>query len=37
MLSGNENSEHKLNPIAKPVYRYLSGSSFLASFTDPNE
>ena len=33
--SANENSERESNLIPKPVYMYLSGSTFLVSFTDP--
>ena len=35
--SGNKNSERESNPMVLPLYLYLSGSSFLASFTDPNK
>ena len=34
--SVNENSERELNPMPQLLYLYLSGSSFLVSFTDPN-
>ena len=37
LLSGNENSERELNPIPEAVYRYLSRSAFLVSFTEPNK
>ena len=32
--SGNETSERESNPIPKPLYLYLSRSTFLVSFTD---
>ena len=35
--SVNENSEREANPTPYPLYLYLSGSTFLVSFTDPNE
>ena len=35
--SANENSERESNPMAKLLYLYLSGSSILGSFTDPNK
>ena len=31
LTSGNEISEHESNPIPQPVYKYLSGSAFLAN------
>ena len=35
--SSNEHSERKLNLPPKPVFRYLSGSPFLANSTSPNK
>ena len=35
--SVNKNSERESNPMPLPLYLYLSGSVFLASFTDPNK
>ena len=35
--SVNKNFEQESNPMLEPVYLYLSRSSFLISFTDPNE
>ena len=35
--SSNENSERELNPIPQPVYKYLSGSAFLAHLRPPNK
>ena len=34
VLSLNENSERKSNPVPYSLYLYLSGSTFLVSFTD---
>ena len=36
LLWGKENSERESNSILKSVYRYLSGSVFLANSTPPN-
>ena len=37
--SGNEKFEHESNtiPIPQPVYKYLSGSTFLANLKSPNK
>ena len=37
LLSGNENSERKLNPIPQPAYMYLFESAFLANLTPKNK
>ena len=36
-MSGNGNSERELDPIPRPLYKYLSGSAFLANLTYPNK
>ena len=35
--SVNENSERESNPMPYTLHLYLSKSSFLVSFTDPNK
>ena len=35
--SANENCERESYPMPYPLYLYLSGSTFLVSFTDPNK
>ena len=35
--SVNENSEPEPNPTLQLLYLYLSGSTFLVSFTGPNK
>ena len=35
--SANKNSVQESNPMLQPLYLYLSGASFLDSFTDPNK
>ena len=35
--SDNENSERESNSMSYPLYLYLSRSSILVSFTDPNK
>ena len=37
LQSGNENSEHDLNPVPYTIYTYLSGSAFLVILTAPNK
>ena len=35
--SVNKSSERESNPFQLPLYLYLSGSTFVFSFTDPNK
>ena len=35
--SVNDNSERESNPIPQPVYKYLSGSTFVAKLTPLNK
>ena len=37
LLSGNENSEQKLNPMLQTLDLHLSRSPILVTFKDPNK
>ena len=37
LLSGNENSERKLNPAQQPLCKYLSELAFLANLASQNK